>query len=82
PSLDGKKAAPTSRLPESLLSSTIDFPKPKPRKKQPSEVGSPGPSTGGEYHGSHPAVEDISNEEVSEEDEAAKQAKEDPLAAQ
>ncbi|KAF9305189.1 hypothetical protein BGZ74_011117, partial [Mortierella antarctica] len=73
----GKRSTPAARLPESLLSSTIEFPKPKPRRKQPSELGSPGPNT--DY--SHPHG-DISAEEGSEEDEASKQAKEDPLAAQ
>ncbi|KAG0057340.1 hypothetical protein BGZ83_011583 [Gryganskiella cystojenkinii] len=87
PSHDGsyrsksKKSAPAQqRLPESLLSSTIDFPKPKPRRKQPSEIGSPGPMAGADYASAQPA-EDLSTEE-SEEDEASKQAKEDPLAAQ
>ncbi|KAF8931174.1 hypothetical protein BGZ52_013172 [Haplosporangium bisporale] len=72
----GKRSTPAARLPESLLSSTIEFPKPKPRRKQPSELGSPGPMSA-EYHPG-----DISTEEGSEEDEASKQAKEDPLAAQ
>ncbi|KAI7816145.1 hypothetical protein BC939DRAFT_58553 [Gamsiella multidivaricata] len=78
----GKKPASAARLPESLLSSTIDFPKPKPRKKQPSEVGSPGPVSGADYHTAHLPTEEPANEENSEEDEASKQAKEDPLAAQ
>lgn len=72
----GKRSTPAARLPESLLSSTIEFPKPKPRRKQPSELGSPGPMNT-DYHPG-----DISTEEGSEEDEASKQAKEDPLAAQ
>ncbi|KAI8357977.1 hypothetical protein B0O80DRAFT_271735 [Mortierella sp. GBAus27b] len=80
PRSKAKKPAPAARLPESLLSSTIDFPKPKTRKKQASEVGSPGPSAG-EYHNALPS-EDIVDEETSEEDEAVKQAREDPLAAQ
>jgi hypothetical protein len=78
----GKKSAATARLPESLLSSTIDFPKPKPRRKQPSEIGSPGPISGADFLSPPPANEEVVNEESSEEDEASKQAKEDPLAAQ
>ncbi|KAF8934809.1 hypothetical protein BGZ58_005445 [Dissophora ornata] len=77
-----KSASTTARLPESLLSSTIDFPKPKPRRKLPSEIGSPGPIPGMDFHNAHPAAETAVNEESSEEDEASKQAKEDPLAAQ
>ncbi|KAG0058330.1 hypothetical protein BGZ89_001377 [Linnemannia elongata] len=77
-----KKATTANRLPESLLSSTIDFPKPKPRRKLPSEVGSPGPMGTAEYPSAHHPMEDGSAEEGSEEDEASKQAKEDPLAAQ
>ncbi|KAF9933206.1 hypothetical protein FBU30_006147 [Linnemannia zychae] len=78
----GKKSTPTNRLPESLLSSTIDFPKPKPRKKLPSELGSPGPMGTLEYPGAQQQLEEGSGDEASEEDEASKQAKEDPLAAQ
>ncbi|KAF9274695.1 hypothetical protein BGZ68_000429 [Mortierella alpina] len=77
----GKRATPAARLPESLLSSTIDFPKPKPRRKLPSELGSPGPMGVADYQPAQP-VEEASSEETSEEDEASKQAKEDPLAAQ
>ncbi|KAK3835148.1 MAG: hypothetical protein JOS17DRAFT_558686 [Linnemannia elongata] len=78
----GKKTNTANRLPESLLSSTIDFPKPKPRRKLPSELGSPGPMGTAEYPNAHQHMEDGSTEEGSEEDEASKQAKEDPLAAQ
>ncbi|KAG0247532.1 hypothetical protein BG011_001342, partial [Mortierella polycephala] len=77
----GKRSTPAARLPESLLSSTIDFPKPKPRKKLPSELGSPGPTGALEYPNAQ-LPEETSSGEGSEEDEAAKQAKEDPLAAQ
>ncbi|KAG9319323.1 hypothetical protein KVV02_001463 [Mortierella alpina] len=77
----GKRSTPAARLPESLLSSTIDFPKPKPRRKLPSELGSPGPMGVADYQPTQP-VEEASSEETSEEDEASKQAKEDPLAAQ
>ncbi|KAF9307829.1 hypothetical protein BGZ91_008164 [Linnemannia elongata] len=77
-----KKATTANRLPESLLSSTIDFPKPKPRRKLPSEVGSPGPMGTAEYPSAHHPMEDGSAEEGSEEDEASKQAKEDHLGAQ
>ncbi|KAG0231532.1 hypothetical protein BGW42_000177 [Actinomortierella wolfii] len=88
-----KRTGMATRLPDSLLSATIDFPKPKPRRKQPSQSPGPGAADHSHHHQSRSHNQsgnnndptspgERSDDESSEEDEATRQAKEDPLAAQ